>query len=181
MDINPGVVGNGTHRTVTLDEHQMKAVTSEAQFVRVLAGPGSGKTRVLIERVALLLEKGVAPDRVLVVTFTSKAAEELKERLKGMAQGGAVIAGTFHSVCNKMLRCQQGDHRVPGPTACGGGGASQQGRGLIVILMNISCRVGASKAGTAWTDYVYGGELPRLPVPRVWPLSEIWRTGWSTG
>ncbi len=73
----------------------------------ILAGAGSGKTRTIIHRVGhLIAQHGVAPHRILVVTFTNKAAAELKERLSTLIgdDGGGVISGTFHSISLRVLR-----------------------------------------------------------------------------
>ena len=89
-----------------LDESQRRAVETQARRVAVVAGPGAGKTRTLTARVAHLLDSGVKPEEITVVTFTRRAAQELKERLedlvgKGAAQGMAV--GTFHALCRELL------------------------------------------------------------------------------
>ncbi len=90
-----------------LNEQQKQAVTSVDGPILVLAGPGSGKTRVLTYRIAYLVqEMNVYPYHVLAVTFTNKAAGEMKERtehLLGGTLGGATI-GTFHSICARWLR-----------------------------------------------------------------------------
>ncbi|MBI4083195.1 MAG: ATP-dependent helicase [Candidatus Lambdaproteobacteria bacterium] len=74
----------------------------------VIAGAGTGKTRVITHRVARLIEQGVPPSAILMVTFTNKAAEEMRSRVEGLlrapAQGRAIVAGTFHSVANRFLR-----------------------------------------------------------------------------
>ena len=89
-----------------LDDSQRQAVETQARRVAVVAGPGAGKTRTLTARVAHLLDSGVKPEEITVVTFTRRAAQELKERLedlvgKGAAQGMAV--GTFHALCRELL------------------------------------------------------------------------------
>src|SRR5271154_7520245 len=90
-----------------LSDVQRDAVTTTEGPVLIFAGAGSGKTRVLTHRIAYLLnEKKVFPDRILAVTFTNKAAGEMKSRLERM--GGDVPrdlwVGTFHSMCEGILR-----------------------------------------------------------------------------
>ena len=93
-----------------LNENQYKAVTSDAQFLRIIAGAGSGKTRVLTYRIAYLIEQmNVYPNKILAITFTNKVAKEMKERtikllpdydLKGLS------ISTFHSFCARFLRSE---------------------------------------------------------------------------
>jgi len=90
-----------------LNPQQHAAVTCPAKQVLVLAGPGSGKTRVLTQRIAYLVyEKKVQPGSILAVTFTNKAAREMRKRLERML-GRAVEGlwlGTFHAMCARILR-----------------------------------------------------------------------------
>jgi DNA helicase II / ATP-dependent DNA helicase PcrA len=92
-----------------LNEAQRDAVLCTDGPVMVIAGAGSGKTRVLTYRVAWLLEKGVDPFHILALTFTNKAAREMKERiitLVGGTDGHNVWMGTFHSVFARILRIE---------------------------------------------------------------------------
>jgi DNA helicase-2/ATP-dependent DNA helicase PcrA len=88
-----------------LNAAQLEAVTSEASPLRILAGAGSGKTRVLTHRIAhRAATDTLDPQRVLAVTFTRKAAGELRERLGRLGLRSGVTAGTFHSIAYAQLR-----------------------------------------------------------------------------
>ena len=99
----------------TLNEVQRNAVTTIHGPVMVIAGPGSGKTRVLTFRIAHLLNSGAHPGQVLALTFTNKAAREMKERIEKVAGNDAnkVWAGTFHSLFARILRAEA--HRIGYP------------------------------------------------------------------
>ncbi len=90
-----------------LNEQQRQAVTTIDGPVLVIAGAGSGKTRVLTQRVAYLIANGIPPDRILAMTFTNKAADELRHRLAVICDRWSaqrVWAGTFHSIFARLLR-----------------------------------------------------------------------------
>jgi DNA helicase-2/ATP-dependent DNA helicase PcrA len=98
-----------------LNEVQRLAVTTLEGPVMVIAGPGSGKTRVLTYRIAHLIKTGVYPGNILALTFTNKAAKEMKNRIEGVVgpQAKRVWAGTFHSLFAKILRVEA--HRIGFP------------------------------------------------------------------
>ncbi len=89
-----------------LNDQQYEAVTSPDGPALVIAGAGSGKTRTLIYRVAWLVEQGVPPGAILLLTFTNKAAGEMLQRAAELVKGGVagLWGGTFHSFANRLLR-----------------------------------------------------------------------------
>ena len=88
-----------------LNPMQKKAVLSTEGALLLLAGAGSGKTRVLTHRIAYLINKGIRPFNILAITFTNKAAKEMKERVNSIcAEGSQVLVSTFHSLCVRILR-----------------------------------------------------------------------------
>jgi DNA helicase-2/ATP-dependent DNA helicase PcrA len=98
-----------------LNEGQHKAVLQTDGPVLILAGAGSGKTKTLTHRIAYLItEKNITPSRILAVTFTNKAAGEMRERVGGLLEKGGFFMerpaniGTFHSICVRILRREIG-------------------------------------------------------------------------
>jgi DNA helicase-2/ATP-dependent DNA helicase PcrA len=89
-----------------LNAQQLAAVTAAPGPALVIAGAGSGKTRTLTYRVAWLLEQGVPPERILLLTFTNKAAREMMQRVGDLVANdlGSMWGGTFHSIGNRILR-----------------------------------------------------------------------------
>ena len=96
-----------------LNTAQRKAVVHPGGALLIVAGPGSGKTRVITQRIAWLVrEQDIAPWRILAVTFTNKAAREMRDRLLnllGEREAGELWLGTFHRICVRMLRAH-GEH-----------------------------------------------------------------------
>ncbi|HEY5914960.1 MAG TPA: ATP-dependent helicase [Verrucomicrobiae bacterium] len=89
-----------------LNEQQLAAVTAPPGPCLVIAGAGSGKTRTLTYRVAYLLEQGIPPERILLLTFTNKAAKEMMRRVAELLghELASLWGGTFHSIGNRVLR-----------------------------------------------------------------------------
>ena len=87
-----------------LNDAQREAVLHTDGPVLVLAGPGSGKTRVITRRIAQLLYQGVRPHQVLAITFTNKASGEMRQRVEAMLPSARVLIATFHSFGVRFLR-----------------------------------------------------------------------------
>ena len=87
-----------------LDTNQEQIVNSTAKNIIVSAGAGSGKTRVLTERVKHLIDIGVSPENIVCITFTNKAANEMRDRLADVEGIGDAFIGTIHSFANKILK-----------------------------------------------------------------------------
>lgn len=102
MDSTASVPAGGTCDSLT--PAQMEAVQHLDGPLLILAGPGSGKTRVVTHRIAYLLGQGVAASEILALTFTNKAADEMRQRLESLARRQPVWMGTFHRFCSRLLR-----------------------------------------------------------------------------
>ena len=105
-----------SHLLDGLNDHQRQAVASPLGAALVLAGAGSGKTRVLVHRVAWLIQvEGAAPNSILAVTFTNKAAAEMRSRIETLLglPGGAMWLGTFHGLAHRLLRIHWRESGLP--------------------------------------------------------------------
>ena len=99
-----------------LNERQRAAVTLPHESALILAGAGSGKTRVLTTRIAWLIQTGqIGPQSLLAVTFTNKAAREMLTRISAMLpiNTRGMWVGTFHGLCNRMLRAHYREAGLP--------------------------------------------------------------------
>jgi uncharacterized protein (TIGR00375 family) len=114
-DGDPG--GDPPAETPGPNPEQTAAITSSSRHILVAAGPGTGKTSTLIARVAALLEAGFDPARMVAITFTAKAADEVRERLlkKVGPAGETLFVGTFHRFCLDWLRREALELAVVGP------------------------------------------------------------------
>lgn len=88
----------------TLNPEQRQCVETLSGPVMLLAGAGTGKTRVITYRIANLIRQGTPPDRIVALTFTNKAAREMKERVKALVRTDKVTISTFHSFCLGILK-----------------------------------------------------------------------------
>lgn len=86
-----------------LNEEQKNAVLSTSPAVAVIAGPGTGKTKTLIAKIEFLLNSGVSPSKILALTFTNRAASEMKSRLKSSSKKSLPFVGTFHALSLHLL------------------------------------------------------------------------------
>jgi DNA helicase-2/ATP-dependent DNA helicase PcrA len=105
-----------SHLLDGLNDHQRQAVASPLAPALVLAGAGSGKTRVLVHRVAWLIQvEGASPNSILAVTFTNKAAAEMRGRIETLLglPGGAMWLGTFHGLAHRLLRIHWREAGLP--------------------------------------------------------------------
>src|SRR6195256_6301446 len=96
--------GPATDLLDDLTDAQRQAATHFEGPLLILAGAGSGKTRVITRRVAWLLRQGVRPSNILAITFTNKAAGEMRQRVEALAPESKVLISTFHALGAQLLR-----------------------------------------------------------------------------
>lgn len=87
-----------------LNEEQERAVRTDDCSLLIVAGAGTGKTRVLVEKIMYLLRSGVRSDQLLALTFTNKASDEMRDRVRSSLSSSPPFIGTFHSLCVSLLR-----------------------------------------------------------------------------
>lgn len=105
-----------THLLEKLNDHQRQAVSAPLSNLMVLAGAGSGKTRVLTHRIAWLMQaEGLSPHEIMAVTFTNKAAREMRHRIEELLHinVGGMWVGTFHGLTHRMLRAHWKEAKLP--------------------------------------------------------------------
>ncbi len=161
-----------------LDDSQRAAVTHDAPLLAILAPAGSGKTRVLTRRMAWMIASGRAePARVLAVTFTRKAAGELRSRLS-KAGAGAVTAGTFHSLALAMLRRRAVERGREFPSVLDRKGRilapllGRRGASAVLDINDIASEIEWAKARTITPDR-YAEEAEREQRRLSRPAAEI--------
>jgi len=95
-----------SRETIALNESQARAVTHRGGPLLIVAGAGTGKTRTLVHRVAHLIDAGARPERILLLTFTRRAAQEMRSRVERLvgSSSRAVHGGTFHATAHRLLR-----------------------------------------------------------------------------
>ena len=98
---------------MNLTVSQRQAILSDSKRIVVVACPGSGKTTVLTRRIHRLIDEGVSPKKIYAITFTNKAAEELKVRLKDSREGKKVVTSTFHGFALRVIRDFGGNLGIP--------------------------------------------------------------------
>jgi len=133
-----------------LSPDQVAVVEAPSGPAVVIAGPGSGKTRTLVHRVAHLLDGGAAPESIVVLTFTRKAAAEIRTRLAdlvGEETASGVFAGTFHSFSLALLRTPHGPRCPVRPAVCS--------RGDRALLTERASRETGEAPGTPRCDAAY--------------------------
>ncbi len=93
-----------------LNDEQRAAACHPGGPLLILAGAGTGKTTTLCARVAWLISEGVQPERIMLLTFTRRAAREMLQRTRALVPAAGVVGGTFHSVAHRYVRL----HRTSG-------------------------------------------------------------------
>jgi DNA helicase-2/ATP-dependent DNA helicase PcrA len=148
---------------------QREATLHETGPMLVVAGPGSGKTRVITRRIAYLVSRGVRPESILAITFTNKAAEEMSRRVQAMCDAKGAWVRTFHSTCAAILR------RWPEPAGLRAGfsiyDGGDQSRVVRQVIKALGVEAGALKpspALSAISGWKADGVTPEDALKRAW-------------
>ena len=154
--VNAPAAETSAPETRTLNPQQRAAVTAEEPLVAVIAGPGTGKTGTLVERIAWLVEeRGVKPREITAVTFTNQAAAEMRQRLEhrlgGRRAAAGMTIGTFHAICLQLL----GDVRLISPVEAltaaeevlRDAGSKMKGRAFLQAVSRMKNGADAAEAG----------------------------------
>jgi superfamily I DNA/RNA helicase len=178
------------------DQTQREIINHQGNRTMVIAGPGTGKTAVLAARIAKLINDGAAPDSILALSFTVKAAAELRRRVEGLLdrerQPGAVTAATFHSFCCSLLREQAAEAGIAPDFAiigearrdellrelCGSGGGKKaptagklgnyiEGRKRFLLLPGGSLAPGGKQSGIGADFFASLGMAPPEPLAEM--------------
>ena len=107
-----GYESHEKEKPIVLDSQQDLAVHSRGSDILVIASAGSGKTRVLTERIKFLLETGTQPSNIVAITFTNMAAEEMRERLADVDGVEDAFIGTIHSFANRVMKLSGENYRI---------------------------------------------------------------------
>jgi DNA helicase-2/ATP-dependent DNA helicase PcrA len=144
-----------------LTEPQREAVTHRDGPLLVLAGAGSGKTRVITRRVAYLALTGVRPGSILAITFTNKAANEMRERIQATGVGRGVTVGTFHAVCARLLREYADQTGIPSNYTI----FDESDRTKVIREAMMRAEVSAERFAPSWVQAVISRAKNELKTP----------------
>ena len=148
---------------------QREAVLHERGPMLVVAGPGSGKTRVITRRIAYLVARGVRPDAILAITFTNKAAEEMSRRVLQMCDAKGAWVRMFHSTCAAILRrWPQSAGLEAGFSIYDGGDQAKVVRQVIKSLGAEAGALKASPALSAISGWKADGVSPEAALKDAW-------------
>lgn len=89
---------------MTLSKEKQDILLDDCHNIQVVAGPGSGKTRLIIEKVARLVKEGISPNKILIITYTNKAAEDLERRISKKIKEKGFYVSTFHGFCARFMQ-----------------------------------------------------------------------------
>jgi superfamily I DNA/RNA helicase len=129
-----------SHIRYVLSPSQAKAVTATGVQL-ILAGPGSGKTRVISEKILHLIQQGVKPENILALTFSDKAAHEMLERLEKQANTSDLTISTFHAIVLPVLQDNVLDSGLSFPKGSSAGPTSWCGASSISMSLGLSISV----------------------------------------